>query len=155
MLYQESQRFTQWWLWLFLIAIGILPFIGFYHDWNQGQNPFLNIELLLFALCTWGLVCLFFILKLKTTISHTHIHIRFVPFLTKNIPLHHIKSARILNYGFVGGWGIRYSTTHGTVYNTSGKIGLALVLRDNSKLVIGTQCPKELQQIIMAIGLPQ
>ena len=50
-----------------------------------------------------------------------------------------------LDYGFIGGYGIRLWTKYGTVYNTSGKIGLAITLNNGDKFLIGTQKSDELK----------
>ena len=41
----------------------------------------------------------------------------FIPFVKKRIKWTEIKKAEVVNYGFVGGWGIRLSIEYGTVYN--------------------------------------
>ena len=37
--FTEKQKFTQWWLWLILISIGIIPIIGIYKQIILGK-PF-------------------------------------------------------------------------------------------------------------------
>ena len=59
----------------------------------------------------------------------------------------------MINYGFVGGWGIRLFTKYGTIYNTSGNKGLALELHDGKKLVIGTDKEEELKNFIEKLQL--
>lgn len=111
----------------------------------------------------WGLICfaifmlmmigLFAYIKLKTTITKEMIHIQFSPFIDKKIETRNILSAEILNYGFVGGWGIRLWTKYGTVYNTKGNIGLVLKLKDGKKICVGTQKQKELKAFLSDIDL--
>ena len=60
--------------------------------------------------------------------------------------------AEIVNYGFVGGWGIRLWTKYGTVYNMRGNKGLAIALTDGNKFLIGTQKPEELTAILEKIS---
>ena len=59
-----------------------------------------------------------------------------------------MKHAEIVNYEFVGGWGIRLWTKYGTVYNTKGDKGLAIELQNGKKFLIGTQKATELSKII-------
>lgn len=59
-----------------------------------------------------------------------------------------IKSAKVVNYGFVGGWGIRLWTAYGTVYNIKGNKGLAIELFNGEKFLIGTQKENELKIIV-------
>lgn len=59
-----------------------------------------------------------------------------------------VEHAEVLDYGFVGGFGTRLSLRYGTVYNIWGKMGLALKLKNGSKLLIGTQKPKEMKECV-------
>ena len=83
--------------------------------------------------------------RLRTEITDEKIDMKFFPFSNKTIPWSEVKSAEVLDYGFVGGWGVRIGTKYGTVYNTSGKIGLALELKSGKKICIGTQRGEELK----------
>src|ERR671913_328243 len=38
-LFSEKQRFKQWWLWLILIVVTVLPFFGLYHELQKAE-PF-------------------------------------------------------------------------------------------------------------------
>ena len=91
-------------------------------------------------------------MQLKTTVSVNGIKMSFIPFANKDLSWNEIKSTKVLNYGFVGGWGIRLFTKYGTVYNTKGKMGLAIVLRNGNKFMIGTQKPKELEEFISSLS---
>lgn len=53
---------------------------------------------------------------------------------------------KVINYGFVGGWGIRLWTKYGTVYNVSGNKGLFIKLKNGKTMVIGTQKSQELEK---------
>ena len=35
--FKEEQKFTQWWLWLILIPIGVLPIFGIYKQMILGE----------------------------------------------------------------------------------------------------------------------
>lgn len=59
-----------------------------------------------------------------------------------------IESANVIEYGFVGGWGIRMGTKYGTVYNVKGKMGIQIILKSGKKFVIGTQKHKELTDVL-------
>ncbi|MCO4822597.1 MAG: hypothetical protein KC469_11050 [Flavobacteriaceae bacterium] len=79
----------------------------------------------------------------------------FFPFVKKRVHWKEIKSAEIVNYGFVGGWGIRLWTKYGTVYNTKGNTGLAVVLLNGKKFLIGTQKASELNKLVKKSIAPQ
>ena len=155
MRFTEKQRFNQLWLWIPLVLISLLPLWGVVQqvimDKPFGNNPMSNTGLIIFLIVM--LMFLYFIgtLELRTQIDSESIRVRFWPFGSKTIPWNDIESAEVLNYGFVGGWGLRIGTKYGTVYNTSGKMGLALKLKNGRKLCIGTQRPSELSEVTIQI----
>lgn len=156
--FKEEQKFNQWWLWLILILMGVLPLIGIYKQLilgeKLGDNPMSDISLLIFSIIMFSLVGLFLIMKLKTSIDKNGINMHFFPFIKKSVDWQQIKNVKVVNYGFVGGWGIRLWTKYGTVYNVKGDKGLEIVLKSGKKFLIGTQKETELSTIIekMMVG---
>lgn len=156
--FKEEQKFNQWWLWLILIPMGVLPLIGIYKQLilgeKLGDNPMSDISLLIFSIIMFSLVGLFLIMKLKTSIDKNGINMHFFPFIKKSVDWQQIKNVKVVNYGFVGGWGIRLWTKYGTVYNIRGNKGLEIVLKSGKKFLIGTQKETELSTIIekMMVG---
>ena len=154
--FKEEQKFNQWWLWLILIPMGVLPLIGIYKQLilgeKLGDNPMSDISLLIFSIIMFSLVGLFLIMKLKTSIDKNGINMHFFPFIKKSVDWQQIKNVKVVNYGFVGGWGIRLWTKYGTVYNMKGDKGLAIALTDGNKFLIGTQKPEELTAILEKIS---
>lgn len=152
MCYEESQQFKQWWLWLMLLAVLMIPVYGLYQQvyLNQpfGNNPAPDWFLFLMLLLTLLLVWLFITAKLHTKIDQHGISMRFFPFTTKYYPADQVTSLSVINYGFVGGWGIRLWTSHGTVYNVSGNKGLKIKLKNGKSLIIGTNQPAALELFI-------
>ena len=148
----EEQKFTQWWLWLILIGIGILPIIGIYNQLILGEKfgdkPMSDLGLIIFCVFIFGLIAMFWFMRLKTEIDQNEIRMNFFPFVKKRINWKDVKNAKIVNYGFVGGWGIRLGTKYGTVYNTEGNKGLAIELLNGTKFLIGTQKETELNKIM-------
>lgn len=148
--FTESQKFTQWWVWLILLVImsGIL--IGSYIDYNSfselditnNHDPIIPTILILL------MIVLFLVLKLTTEIDQIGIKMNLFPFVKKRADWEDIDTAEVINYGFVGGWGIRLWTKYGTVYNIKGKMGLAITLKNGDKFLIGTQKEEELRLII-------
>lgn len=136
-LFKENQRFTQWWLWLIIISIGIIPVYGIYTQLMQGEkfgnNPMPEPVLIFFSILIFALIGLFLIMRLKTTINETEIRMSFFPFVKKKINWSEVKKAEVIDYGFVGGLGIRLWTTYGTVYNMKGNKGLAIELLNGKK----------------------
>lgn len=150
--FKEEQKFTQWWLWLILIPVGILPIFGIYKQLilgdKFGDNPMSDLGLVILTIFIFSLIGLFFIMKLKTSIDKNGIQMSFFPFVRKKVNWNEIKNIEVINYGFVGGWGIRLWTKYGTVYNMKGNKGLAIELNNGKKFLIGTQKETELRKFM-------
>lgn len=149
--FKEEQIFTQWWLWLILIGIAILPIFDIYEYLFrevESAKTISGVGIIGYYLFVFASIALFLFMRLKTEIDQKEIRMQFVPFLKKRVSWEEIKSAKIVNYGFVGGWGIRLGTKYGTVYNTKGNKGLALELLNGKKFLIGTQKETELAKTI-------
>ena len=156
-LFKEEQKFTQWWVWV-VIAVASIPVgVGAYRHFfvsaaneNTMSDTGVIIEVVVISL----ILLLFLLLKLKTEIDQGEIRMVYVPFVRKSVKWTEVEEARVVNYGFVGGWGIRFWTSYGTVYNVSGNKGLALNLKDGKKFLIGTQKENELREVITHIQNP-
>ena len=84
----------------------------------------------------------------KTHISKTGLNIKYYPFVNRSIKWSDIKEITVIDYGFVGGWGVRVLTDYGTVYNAKGSIGAHIKLKNGKQLVIGTQKEQDMKHII-------
>jgi len=150
--FKEEQKFRQWWLWLILTGIAILPIYGIYKqiilEVKFGDKPMSDAGLIIFCLVIFSFIAMFWFMRLKTEIDKNEIRMNFFPFIKKRVNCKEIKNAEIVNYGFVGGWGIRLWTKYGTVYNIKGNIGLAIELQNGKKFLIGTQKETELNRIV-------
>lgn len=157
--FKENQKFAHLWMWIILIGITLIPLYGIYKQMILGEqfgsNPLPNFGLILFLIFMLGFIFLFWSMKLSTEINEELIKMNFFPFVNKNIKWDEIQSAEVVNYGFVGGWGIRMTNRYGTVYNTSGNKGLAIVLKNGKKLCIGTQKETELKAVIEEANIQQ
>ncbi len=135
-LFQEKQSFTQWWLWTILLGIAVFPSVMLLWRWTMP-----TLYLSLFGV---GLLVFFASLRMHTKITEDEINVRYFPFLNKRFLWTDIKKAEILDYGFVGGWGIRLWTDYGTVYNVGGSKGL-FIQTGGKAYVIGSQKHDELK----------
>lgn len=144
-LFQESQRFNQWWLWVLLIISSVAPAIILYKEFTNNSLTSGSLSALIILLLV---IVLFVVLKMKTTITQKNIQLVYFPFVWKTINIDDIASMEVINYGFVGGWGIRLWTSYGTVYNVRGNKGLHIKLKNGKQLVIGTQKPEELEKVV-------
>ena len=152
LLFEEQQKFTQWWLWLLLATVAIVPFYAFFQmlfiSDDFGENLLSDKSVLVTFLVFMIVIVFFLVVKLKTEIDQEELRLRFLPFTKKTVKWSDVKSARVLKYGFVGGWGIRLFTHYGTVYNTKGNKGLAIELENGDNFLIGTQKQEELSTVI-------
>jgi len=157
--FKEEQMFGQWWLWLILGALLLLPVYGLYKqvilEESFGTKPTSNLALLFMFVVILLLFGLIWWMRLRTEIDQKGIRVTFSPLDRQNILWIDVQSAKVIDYGFVGGWGIRLWTKYGTVYNTQGKIGLAIILKNGKKFLIGTQKELELKNVIQQIDLLQ
>lgn len=153
--FEETQKFNQPWLRILvavILAVTIAPIIAFWEEVKFSEAPFwitIGISFLVIAL----LFFLLFILKLKTTIDARGIHYRFIPVMSaeKSFPWKEIASCYTTTYRPIrdfGGWGYRISFNKGKAINVRGNQGIQLVLKNNKKILLGTQKIGEAQQAI-------
>lgn len=171
-LFQEKQKFTQWWLWLLLLVTTLT--ISYYavkantvskiiesENLNPDSDSFTQVlreEYITFDLMTALflispivlVLLLFLALRLETRVSNECLRVRYFPFLKRTFKWSNIEFAEIIKYGFVG-YGIKFSTKYGAIYNVKGSQGLALTLKNGKKYLIGTQKPEELKRVVKEI----
>jgi hypothetical protein len=161
-IFSETQRFKQWWLWLILLGINGLFLFGVYKqviDEEQfGDKPMSNSGLLISTGITI-LITLFVVnFRLDTVIKKDGIYVRFFPFHLrfKHYSWDKLTKSFVRQYSPIaeyGGWGLRFGLFgKGTAYNISGNKGLQLQFIDNKKLLIGTNKPDELTETLKIIG---
>ncbi|WP_124980236.1 hypothetical protein [Nonlabens xiamenensis] len=143
-LFLEQQRFTQWWLWAIVMGLCVIPFGLLFSDLTWST---VNIVTSLVAV---GVLVVFLSIKMTTVISDTRIQVRFFPLVYRSFSWDHITHAETLDYGFVGGWGIRLWTDYGTVYNIRGSKGLYIKV-GSKQYLIGTQREEALHTVIQSI----
>lgn len=161
-LFTETQKFKQWWLWLIFIAINSFFLTGVYLQIFSGRDFIHNAlgdnELLLATVITLALTLLFMNFRLETQIKTDGVYVRFFPFhlVFKYYPWKDISKTYFREYHPIrdyGGWGIRYSLFgKGKAYNISGNKGLQLELLNSKKLLIGTGKEEELKEILQKLG---
>jgi hypothetical protein len=161
-LFSESQKIKQVWIWLILLGINGLFLIAIIRQIIGGQpfgnNPMSNTGLLV----GMSLSILFTIImanfRLDTLIKKDGIYVRFFPFHLrfKKYPWESLTKSYVREYSPIteyGGWGLRYGFLgKGKVYSILGNKGLQLECKGKKKLLIGTQKPKELKEVLELIG---
>ena len=157
-LFSETQRFKQWWLWLLLFAINAVMLYGAYVQVIKGQpfgdKPASNTSLLIGCGISLLITILVLNFRLDTQVKNDGIYVRLFPLQLsfRFFPWNNLSECFVREYNPVaeyGGWGLRLGLFgKGTAYNISGNKGLQLQFNNNKKLLIGTQKPEELQQVI-------
>jgi hypothetical protein len=156
--FTESQRFTQWWLWLIIIGVAGLHFYSLYQQFYLGKpfgdNPTSDEGLIMFSLIPALLIVLFLLLRLDTKVDTEGVHYRFFPFQLnyKLIKWDELEKAYVRQYKPIyeyGGWGIR-GWGKDKARNVSGNMGLQLEMKDGDRLLIGTQKPEEMEKAVNA-----
>jgi len=157
-LFEESQGFNQWWIWAIILgAMGVCLYASM--ETIQMGDSLFNWTNFSVIIPVFIIPALFYFLKLKTKVEENGIYVRFIPFHLKEIFISwdQLDECYIRTYsplGEYGGWGIKYGLGGaGKVYNVSGNQGLQLVFKDGARLLIGTQKPQELQEVIKKIAL--
>lgn len=157
-LFLEVQGFTQWWLWVIIYGVLGSLFYSTYQSYEVTGSIF-QTDTLSLVLMSILLPVLFYSLKLKTRITSDGIYVRFVPFHWKEkfISFSELSDCYVRQYspiGEFGGWGIKYGLGGaGKVYNVSGNMGLQLVFKNGSKLLIGSQRSDEIQKVLSELGI--
>ncbi len=152
-IFKEKQKFTQKWIYLVLIIAFITSIISVYNNYQNGSIDFNDINSYKGSLLTLGIVCLAFLLvivsTLKTEVDSKGLRISYFPmFVKKDLIWGEIYQATIIKYGFVGGWGVRFFTKYGTVYNVRGNKGLLVELKNGKRFLVGTQEERKLAEAV-------
>lgn len=161
-LFRETQKFRQWWLWLILMGINGLFLFGVFMQVIGGQKfgdkPMSDSQLITATFFTIILTLLFTSIRLETIIKNDGIYVRFFPLHLKfkHYSWERLTKSYIRQYSAIseyGGWGLRIGIFgKGNAYNVSGDDGLQLEFTDKKKLLIGTKKPDDLTQILQKIG---
>jgi hypothetical protein len=155
-LFEGQQQFRQVWIWgllagVFLLVVGSFTW-GVISEPEKVAGGVWILPAAIFLSIYGGVALLLWFMRLTVRVDHHHLHVRFFPLLTKNIPLEEIEQAEARTYRPIleyGGWGLRYGWK-GTAYNVSGNRGVQLVLRNGKRILIGSQRAEELAAAIRA-----
>lgn len=163
-LFTETERYRQWWVWLMApVVLGVngILLIAVCKQVLDGlpggsmNNTALPTGTGILLLLT----TLFLAIRLDNTVNSNGIQVRFFPFHLK--PRYYawseVAQAHVRRYsatGESGGWGVRVGRS-GKAFTVSGNHGLELEFTDRSrKLLIGTKRPDELTRALNDITRP-
>ena len=152
-MFTETQRFTQWWLWLIITG----SWIAMMYSIATVSPPTTSTFMISFSVGML-LPVLFWQMKLVTRIAEEGIYVRFTPFHFKekfyawdSLSACYVRTYNpLLEYG---GWGIKYGFGgQGLVYNVAGKVGLQLKFKKGDPVLIGTQKGEEIKAKLVEMG---
>ncbi len=156
-LFREQQRFRQFWLWVVVLGVAAIFWVGFAYQLFEGQAPGSNPvtiaeAIILLVLVGVGLPLFFYSMKLTTKVYPGMLTIKFSPFHLKavRVPLHLLRNYEYVAYNPIydyGGWGIRW-TSNGKAYTTSGNEGVQLYFYNQKPILLGSQRADELYEAI-------
>lgn len=159
-LFREVQRYTNWIFWVVVIGVTVLSWslfiqqIALHRPMGTKGSPawVAIIQLVIFGL---GIPAFGATVRLITEVTPDTLRVRLAPFRGRQIPLDTIASAFPREYSPMreyGGWGVRVSA-EGRAYNATGNKGVQLVLKDGSRILIGSQQPEALAAALRAAGV--
>ena len=144
-IFEENQKFTQWWLWVILLSFPIIALGPF--DENT-----VNIYHVLIGLF---IPFLFYLFELRLKVNVEGLHYQFSPFHFKShtIKLEDIESIKAMEYSPLkeyGGWGIKYGFK-GKAYNVSGNKGVKIYLKNGMNIMFGSQKHNDLAKALKSV----
>ena len=162
LVFTETQRFNQWWVWLSLIAVngGLIAaaFLEKNEAHSPGKKPMSDIEFLVVigvvVLISLGLLAF----RLETQIREEGIYVRFFPFHRRfqHYTWDELSKVFVRKYSPIaeyGGWGYRIGRPgKGGAFNVSSNQGLQLEFKQGKKLLIGTRQPEAVTAALRKIG---
>jgi hypothetical protein len=168
LIFQERQRFNQWWfVLLMLIVNGILIYACISQivlGKSFGNNPASDTMLIVVTVLTILFTIGFFFIRLDTVINEVGVYERMFPFQFRFgfTPWEHISDVSVKKISPIrefGGWGMRFKLinfggngiSYGIgqkAYTVSGNNILELKLQNGKKILIGTQQPEALTEFL-------
>lgn len=153
--FNETQRFNQWWLWLILgvstLAVITKPIV----TWVQSDfknNAVFETGFWIGCITLFLVILLFMFMKLSVTIDEKGIKYQFFPIHLKPKLLAWQEIDKIGTRTYkplveYGGWGYRWGMG-GKALNVKGNKGIQIKLKNGDSLLIGTQKKEEAKTVI-------
>jgi hypothetical protein len=154
--FSETQRFRQIWIWVIIMGMNTIFIYGFISQVifgiPFGDNPAPDIWFIPIFIFMFAINYLIYMLRLETRIDENAVTVRMFPFQLKSrvYEWEMIKSSEVRKYSPIleyGGWGLR-GFIKNRALNVSGNMGLQLVFTNGRKLLIGTQKPDKIGELL-------
>lgn len=153
-IYKEAQ-YAPWWAWLIIVLVSFgMPALMLLTVNDRPSGP----ETIWVTTLTVGgvsMLVMAFLGRMVTRVNSQEIRIDFgwLPSYRCHIALEQVEGVQAEKYSPLrefGGWGIKGSRDN-RVLSQNGYFGVRLTLPENRKLMIGTQFPQELAQVIESV----
>jgi len=155
-LFEEKQRYTQWWLWLIIVSAAVIVtgvfmnavYVQLVTGNPWGDKPLSDDALIVYALfmisCMIIMLLMFFNSVLEITVDRSGVSYRYFPLIRswRRIDRENIQAYELKKY-YLQGYGIKRDLRGNKTINVKGNTGVELVMFDGIKLVLGTQKPDE------------
>ncbi|MHC4192731.1 MAG: DUF6141 family protein [Planctomycetota bacterium] len=155
--FYEQQRFSSW-LCLTLVCSLVAAVVILVSVVAVAQHPVDAgdiVSIIVGGIAATAIVPLFLLAKLETEVHSDRLRVRLFPFHIRHreIAAEDLSECYPRTYKPIreyGGWGIRCGFRRGVgrAYNMKGNQGVQLVFKDGKRLLIGSQKPDELAQVI-------
>ncbi len=156
-LFSEVQSIRQvWWIWPVVLFIAGLTWYAFFQQIllgkPYGRNPASDTVIWIrWLLLGIGLPWLLYSIKLTVQVKSDQIYIRYFPFFSRSIYFNELVRYEVSQYRPFWeylGWGIRWAPGRGWAYTLGGNQGVQLELSNGQRLLVGSQQPETLVQMI-------
>jgi hypothetical protein len=161
LLFREVQHFRMWMFWVpIVVVVGVVWYEFFQQvvrDNPSGTQPLPDwaawVLAIVFGL---GLPVAGYLLRLITEVHVGDIYLHVFPFRGSHVALKDVVEAEVREYSGqreYGGWGVRTTAKAGKAYTAWGTKGMQLWLNEDERILIGTQKPKELTDVLRKAGV--
>lgn len=146
-LFEESQRLNQWFIWVILLMINgitaVSVYLQIFEKQPVGNKPMSDLGLIILAVAMVAFTVFILSVRLETRIFTQQIQCKLSPFhLKKRIYKHdELASVSVRTYKPIleyGGWGLR-GFGKNVAFNISGNEGIQLELKNGKRILIGTR----------------
>lgn len=160
--YKEVSKFDQWFMMLIQLALFLLFLVCIIYllkheiyniPAGKGGRSISFTELLIVSFIPLLILLFLRYITLTVSVSADSIFVNLKPFRSQKYLFENLRNIRLIKYDFLG-YGLRYSTTYGKVYNVKGNYGLSFTTNRGEKILIGIKDPKSFLEYLNDIELP-
>ncbi|MDX1691184.1 MAG: DUF6141 family protein [Acidimicrobiia bacterium] len=157
MIFEERQRFRQWWAWGAILLPALIAWILFALQILGGEpvgdDPMPDWAVwVFFVVMGLGFPVWFAVLTLETTVDEEGVRVRFRNGIgRRDLDFGEIARVEVRTYRPLlefGGWGLRWGGKGRRAFTASGNRGVDVALHDGRSVLIGSKRPEALAEAI-------